>query len=138
MNMRHELAEERVRRAHVGAAGRLVLVVEDNADAGQSLVDVLELFGLRVYLARDAREGLAAARELVPHVILCDIGLPDMDGYELARALRREDALRGTRLVALSGYTQPAHRQRARDAGFDAHVAKPPDFDELMALIAEA
>jgi two-component system CheB/CheR fusion protein len=115
---------------------RLILVIEDNIDAGQSLADILELKGHSVRVARDGRSGLALARELRPDVILCDIGLPDLDGYDLARSLRREEGLRGTRLIALSGYAQPEDRQRARDAGFDAHVAKPPDLDELMTVIA--
>ena len=71
-------------------------------------------------------------------VVVCDIGLPDMDGYELARAVRSDPALAGTRLVALTGYAQPEDRERARDAGFDAHLAKPPCFEELEALLAEA
>jgi CheY-like chemotaxis protein len=70
-------------------------------------------------------------------VILCDIGLPDVDGYEVASTLRRDEAHRGTRLVALSGYAQPEDRQRARDVGFDAHMAKPPDVDKLMMLLAK-
>jgi two-component system CheB/CheR fusion protein len=115
---------------------RLILVIEDNIDAGQSLADILELKGHSVRVARDGRSGLALAHELRPDVILCDIGLPDLDGYDLARSLRREEGLRGTRLIALSGYAQPEDRQRARDAGFDAHVAKPPDLDELMTVIA--
>jgi PAS domain S-box-containing protein len=118
-------------------ARRVVLVVEDNVDAGRSLADVLELLGHRVVLAHDGRSGVELARELRPDVVLCDIGLPDLDGYELARTLRRDEALRGTRLVALSGYARPEDRQRARDAGFDAHVAKPPGLDELLRVIAQ-
>jgi CheY-like chemotaxis protein len=79
---------------------------------------------------------VALARELRPDVVLCDIGLPDLDGYEVARALRREEALRGTRLVALSGYAQPEDRERARAAGFDAHLAKPPETAALLDTIA--
>jgi PAS domain S-box-containing protein len=121
-----------------GAVGerRVILVIEDNIDAGQSLAEVLELAGHRVRVARDGRSGVDLARELRPDVVLCDIGLPDLDGYDIARALRADDALRATRLVALSGYAQPEDRQRARDAGFDAHIPKPPDFDELMKVLA--
>jgi signal transduction histidine kinase/CheY-like chemotaxis protein len=116
-------------------AGRSILVIEDNEDGAQSLADVLELQGHRVHIASDGRAGLALARELRPDVVLCDIGLPDLDGYAVARTLRREGALEGTRLVALSGYAQPEDRQRARDAGFDAHLAKPPDFDALLRVL---
>ncbi|WP_242370702.1 MULTISPECIES: PAS domain S-box protein [Anaeromyxobacter] len=110
---------------------RSVLVVEDNLDAAQSLADILELGGHRVTVVRDGRSGIEAARKLRPEVILCDIGLPDLDGYEVARALRRDEALRGTRLVAVTGYAQPEDRQRAQDAGFDGHLAKPLNPDEL-------
>jgi PAS domain S-box-containing protein len=130
-------AESRPERDHTAAAnGKLIVMVEDNVDAGASLAEILEMYGHRVHLARDARSGLALAREHRPDVILCDIGLPDMDGYEVARALRREEAHRTTRLVALTGYAQPEDRQRARDAGFDAHVSKPPDVEKLMNALA--
>jgi two-component system CheB/CheR fusion protein len=102
-----------------------ILVIEDNADAAQTLADVLQLEGHRAHVASDGRSGLARARELHPEVIVCDLGLPDLDGYEVARAIRRDGSLRGTRLVALSGYAQPEDRERARSAGFDAHLAKP-------------
>jgi two-component system CheB/CheR fusion protein len=115
---------------------RLVLVIEDGVDAGQSLAEILELEGHAVHVARDGRTGVALARELRPDVVLCDLGLPDIDGYEVARTLRRDDALRGIRLVALSGYTQPEDRQRATEAGFDAHVAKPTGLDDLMIAMA--
>jgi two-component system CheB/CheR fusion protein len=70
-------------------------------------------------------------------VILCDIGLPDMDGYEIARAIRAEAWLRSTRLVALSGYAQPEDRQRAAEAGFDQHIAKPAAMEDLLATVAQ-
>jgi PAS domain S-box-containing protein len=117
------------------AHGRVVLVIEDNADAGQSLADLLELEGHRVHLAEDGRSGIDLAREVRPDVILCDIGLPDLNGYEVARALRRDDALRSVRLVAVSGYARPEDRRRAADAGFDAHVAKPPVAEDLLSAI---
>ncbi len=115
--------------------GRLVLVVEDNPDAARTLADVLELQGHRVLIAGDGAGGLALAREARPDVVLCDIGLPDMDGFAVARALRADPALRGTRLVALSGYALPEDRARAREAGFDAHLAKPASIEELARLL---
>jgi PAS domain S-box-containing protein len=118
-------------RAAAVARPREILVIEDNLDAGETLAEILELEGHRVRVARDGRSGLDLARRERRDVVLCDIGLPDINGYEVARTVRRDEALRGTRLVALSGYAQPEDRQRARDAGFDAHVAKPPDLDEL-------
>ena len=107
-------------------------------DAGETLAEILELQGHHARVARDGSSGLKLAHELHPDVVLCDIGLPDIDGYEVARALRRDEGLRGTRLVAVSGYAQPEDRKRARDAGFDAHIAKPTDFDELMNVLANA
>ena len=117
-------------------ASRLILVIEDNVDAGQGLGDLLELRGHRVRVARDGRSGLQLARELRPDVVLCDIGLPDMSGFDVARAMRTEECLRSTRIIALSGYAQHEDRQRSREAGFDAHVAKPPDLEELMKMVA--
>jgi len=116
-------------------APRRVLVIEDNVDAGFTLAEVLELEGHEVRVARDGASGIALARELGPDVVLCDIGLPDLDGYEVARTLRRDEGLRGARLVALTGYAQPEDQRRARDAGFDAHLGKPPDLPALFAVV---
>ncbi len=123
-------------RAAAGGEARAILVVEDNVDAAQTLADILELDGHRVTIAHDGRSGIELARRLRPDVVLCDIGLPDLDGYAVARELRRDGALRETRLVALSGYAQPEDRERAREAGFDAHLAKPPDLDALKRVLA--
>ncbi|GEJ55998.1 hybrid sensor histidine kinase/response regulator [Anaeromyxobacter diazotrophicus] len=115
-----------------------VLVIEDNLDAARTVADLLELDGHRVVIATDGRSGIARAREAKPDFVLCDVGLPDVDGYEVARTLRADPALASTRLVALSGYAQPEDKERARAAGFDAHLAKPAPFDELHALLAGA
>ncbi|HET8541267.1 MAG TPA: PAS domain S-box protein [Anaeromyxobacter sp.] len=112
-----------------------VLVIDDNLDGAQTLADVIALEGHRTEVATDGRSGIAKARERRPDVILCDIGLPDVDGFEVARALRADPALGSARLVALSGYAQPEDRQRALEAGFDAHVAKPPSPEELLRAI---
>jgi PAS domain S-box-containing protein len=118
-----------------GASGRSrVLIIEDNADAAQSLAEVLQLRGHEVRVAHDGRSGIEAASTLLPDVVLCDIGLPDIDGYAVARALRANEALKATRLVAVSGYAQPEDRERARQAGFEAHLPKPPRLDELDGL----
>jgi PAS domain S-box-containing protein len=122
--------------AKVAACGRLVLVIEDNIDAGQSLADLLELQGHRVHLARDGRSGIELARKLRPDVVLCDIGLPDLSGYDVARALRSDDSLRAVRLIAHSGYAQPEDRRRAREAGFEAHVVKPASVQQLQDVLA--
>jgi CheY-like chemotaxis protein len=110
-----------------------ILVVEDNEDAASTLREALELLGHEVHVSNDGPAGLEAAGRFAPDVVLCDIGLPGIDGYEVARRLRRLQP--GLRLVALSGYALPEDRERARHAGFDAHMAKPPDIDELTGVL---
>ena len=116
-------------------AARRVLIVEDNLDAAQTLAEVLELEGHEVRMARDGNTGLAMAREEKPDVVFCDIGLPDLDGYGVARALRADESLRSIRLVAVTGYAQPEDKERAREAGFDAHLAKPSPIEEVISLV---
>jgi signal transduction histidine kinase len=113
-----------------------VLIVEDNADAASTLADLLELEGHQVWIAPDGTTGIARAQELRPDLVLCDLGLPDADGYAVARALRADRQLPPIRLVALSGYAQPEDRQRALDAGFDEHVAKPPSLELIERIIS--
>ncbi len=114
---------------------RLVLLIEDNVDTCESLSIALQLAGLQVRTAHDGKTGIATAHELKPEVVLCDIGLPDIDGYEVARRLREDHALRSTRIFALSGYARPEDKARAKEAGFDEHIAKPPDLEELSKLL---
>ena len=113
-----------------------ILIIEDSVDTAQSMADLLELEGHRVHIATDGRSGIAKARELRPEVVLCDIGLPDVSGYEVARTLRAHDARSAMRLIALSGFAQPEDVQRACDAGFDSHIPKPPSLEALLALVA--
>jgi signal transduction histidine kinase len=113
-----------------------VLVVEDNVDSGDTLADVLRLAGHEVRVARDGRSGLEAARAFRPGVVICDLGLPDIPGYEVARAMRADETLRGTRLLALSGYARPEDMAQASEAGFDAHLAKPVAPETLTSTIA--
>ncbi len=114
---------------------RRVLVIEDNVDAAESLKEVLELNEHCVELASSGPEGLAKASAFHPDVVLCDIGLPGMSGYEVARALRAEPSLRSPYLVALSGYASPDDAQRAQAAGFDRHVAKPLEPSALERVL---
>ncbi len=136
---RRRTANHTIRRMHATASTdpvpKRVLIVDDNADAAESLADVLQLDGHHVDVARDGRTAIARTRALRPDVVFCDIGLPDVDGYAVARAIRADPELRSTRLVALSGYAQPEDRDRAREAGFDAHLAKPPRLHELTDLL---
>jgi PAS domain S-box-containing protein len=121
-------------RAQPAAPRHRVLVVDDNRDAAESLGELVQMLGHDVDLAYDGPSAIAEAAKTHPDVVLCDIGLPGMDGYQVARELRarHEGALR---LVALSGYAQPEDVARALDAGFDQHVAKPPDPSNLDALL---
>jgi two-component system CheB/CheR fusion protein len=120
-----------------GAVPRLrVLVIEDNVDAADSLQEALTLDGHDVQVARSAQQGLEIARDFRPSLILCDVGLPHMDGYELARRVRSEASLDGVRLVALTGYAMAEDRERARAAGFDRHLTKPATMQTLRALLA--
>ena len=112
-----------------------ILVVDDNHDAAEATAVLLELAGHEVKAVGDGHDALASAPVFAPHVVLLDIGLPGMDGYAVARQLRRFAETASSCLIALTGYGQPADRERAREAGFDHHVTKPADPDELMQLI---
>jgi two-component system, chemotaxis family, CheB/CheR fusion protein len=117
---------------------RRVLVIEDNIDAAESLRAALELNGHRVAVAYNGHEALAKARQFRPEVAICDIGLPGMDGYALAQAFRADPELKQTVLMALSGYALPEDMQRAAEAGFERHLSKPPDLEQLEQLLSEA
>lgn len=117
---------------------RRVLIVEDNRDAAESLKEALVLDGHEVRVAYDGPAGICCARESPPEVVLCDVGLPGMDGYEVARLLRSDEALRRCTLVALTGYARPEDKERAARAGFHLHLAKPPSMDELAEILANA
>ena len=116
---------------------RRILVIEDDPDVAEWLALALALSGHQVSVALGGEEGLAVARTIDPEVILCDLGLPGaLDGYAVARALQLEASLASTYRVALSGYAQPEDQLKAREAGFDAHIAKPPDLEALEELLA--
>src|SRR5206468_44590 len=119
------------------AARRLrVLVVEDNRDAADSLRLLLEAYGYQVAVAYSGPDGVRAAREHRPGVVICDIGLPGMDGYRVAEALRGNPATAAARLIALTGYGRDEDRRRARAAGLDERLTKPADPAALEAILA--
>jgi PAS domain S-box-containing protein len=120
------------------ARSRRVLVVDDNEDAAMGLSRLLEYSGHVVRQAYSGPDALRVAAEFRPHAILLDLGLPDLDGYEVARRLRADPALGDVLLIALSGYCQEGDRRRSREAGFDHHVAKPAGHQELLELLAQA
>ncbi len=115
-----------------------VLLVEDNNDAAQALAALLAMRGHRTSVATTAPEGLALLRQQGADIVLCDIGLPGMSGYDFARAVRADDALRDIKLVAVTGYGQPEDREHTRKAGFDGHLTKPVEVASLDAVFRDA
>jgi CheY-like chemotaxis protein len=114
---------------------RRVLIVDDNRDGAETLAELIEMLGYDAEATYDGPSALAKIRANPPDIVLCDIGLPGMDGYQLAGILRADRA-KGMRLIAVSGYAQPEDLKRSAEAGFDAHVAKPPDPAELKRLLS--
>lgn len=115
---------------------RRILLIDDRRDAILPVRRMLELAGHEVFSASAGLAGVALARQINPDVILCDIGLPgEMSGFDVATALRSDPVCRGVYLVALSGYGDDAHRERARQAGFDNHMTKPAIKDKLEELV---
>jgi PAS domain S-box-containing protein len=117
------------------APRRAILVIEDNVDAAEVLREMLEMRNHLVEVAYDGREGLAKVRALRPDVVLCDIGLPELDGYAIARAVRADPALRSVTLVAVSGYALPSDQRQAMEAGFDYHLAKPVPLERIEEIL---
>jgi PAS domain S-box-containing protein len=113
--------------------GRRVLVVDDNVDAAESLAEIVRMLGHRADVVHDGPSAIDRVRAGAPDVVLCDIGLPGMSGYEVAKALRRMEP--GVELIAVSGYAQPEDVERAIEAGFDGHVAKPCDPTRIERLL---
>jgi PAS domain S-box-containing protein len=115
--------------------GRRVLVVDDNVDSAETVAMLLEIDGHVTRLAHDGPAALQTAREFVPDLVLLDLGLPGMNGYEVARRLREEPSLERVRLIAVTGYGREDDRRRSLDAGFEHHLTKPVEYDELGALV---
>jgi CheY-like chemotaxis protein len=116
---------------------RRVLVVDDNRDAAESLAVFLKLSGHDTYIAHDGLEAVDKAAQLSPDIILLDIGLPKINGFEAARRIREQAQGRKLILVALTGWGQDADRQKSREAGFNAHLVKPVDAGVLANLLVE-
>ncbi|WP_165250721.1 hybrid sensor histidine kinase/response regulator [Paludisphaera soli] len=116
--------------------GAEILVVDDNKDAALGMARLLQLTGHRVRVAHDGPDALASARERPPEVVILDIGLPGMDGYEVASRLRQDAATRESLIVAVTGYGEEQNRARALASGFDHHLVKPVEFARLLAVMA--
>ncbi|HEY3352190.1 MAG TPA: response regulator [Polyangia bacterium] len=141
--LRLELAEAvaaaaRPTDAAAARRGRRVLVIEDSHDTADTLREALQMMGHEVQVANDGPSGIRLAQESRPEVVLCDIGLPGMDGYEVARTLRADPDLDGIVLVALTGYASPDDQRRAEEAGFAHHVAKPATLERLDRVVGGA
>lgn len=114
-----------------------VLVVDDNADAAEMLSMMLELHGHKVATALDGVQALEVARQLHPDVVLLDIGMPRLDGFEVCRRLRGTELGARMCIVALTGWAGENEREAALAAGFDAYIAKPADVDSIIGTIQE-
>jgi len=113
-----------------------VLVVDDNVDAAESLADLLRALGHDVRTAHDGPTGLEAATDFRPDVMLLDIGLPGLDGYEVAKRLRRQPLFKSLVLAAMTGYGQDSDKDKSKEAGFDHHLVKPADFEKVQQILA--
>ena len=113
---------------------RRILVVDDNADAADLVVDLLQAYGFNVEVAYGGPDALSAARATPPTLMFLDIGMPFMDGYQVATAIRADETLRNIKLVALTAWGDEASRMRARAAGFDMHLTKPAELADLLAI----
>ncbi|MGH8587062.1 MAG: ATP-binding response regulator [Gammaproteobacteria bacterium] len=117
-------------------AGRRILVVDDNPDTADSLGMLLRMMGNEVHMAHDGLEAVGAAAAFRPDVVLLDLGLPKLNGYEAARRIREQDGGTDMVLVAVTGWGQEEDRRRSKEAGFDHHMTKPVEFAALQKLLA--
>ncbi|RYF37530.1 MAG: response regulator, partial [Comamonadaceae bacterium] len=131
------VAEERREQEDL-AGGLRVLVIDDNRDSADSATEVLRLLGNEVECAYDGSSGVALARRFRPHMILMDLAMPGMDGYETRRRLAAEGESRETFMVAMTGYGNEEDKRRTRSAGFDAHLTKPVELEALVRLLNDA
>jgi CheY-like chemotaxis protein len=127
-------ANERDNRPATIAGGR-ILIVDDNHDAATSIATLLALDGIQVEMAFDGIQAMTAAESFRPDAILLDIGLPKLNGYQVARGIREQSWGKDILLIALTGWGQIDDRNRTREAGFDHHLVKPVDLIELVKLL---
>lgn len=118
-------------------AKRRILVVDDNRDAAVSLAMLLKHNGDDTATAHDGLDALEAAEHFRPHVILLDIGMPKLNGYEVCRRIREQQWGKDVLIIAVSGWGQSRDRQQSQESGFDHHMVKPVDFSALIAVLAD-
>lgn len=114
---------------------RRVLVVDDNIDSAEIMAAILKEAGHEVHVVHDGRSAVDEARRLRPEFLFLDLGLPGLDGFQVAETLRREPGLEGMRIIAVTAYGQESDRRRAREAGFDQHLVKPVDMDFVESML---
>lgn len=135
MSSETPMASERV---SAGArAGLRMLIVDDNRDAADSLGMLMQVMGNETRVAYDGQEALSVAGQFHPEVVLLDIGLPGMSGYEVAREMRRKPGGGAVLLIATTGWGQPSDKEQSREAGFDHHLVKPIDAATLLKLLGQ-
>lgn len=115
----------------------LVLIVDDNEDTTETAALLFGAWDHEIRVAHTGPEALQVASDFEPEVILLDIGLPEIDGYEVARRLRQDPRFKGTLMIAVSGYGSTTDQQLSREAGFDEHLTKPVDLERLNRLLSE-
>jgi two-component system CheB/CheR fusion protein len=130
-----QLASEGPLQPAAPVTRKRILVVDDNQDSAESMMMLLQELGHDVHMLTEGRKVVDAALEFRPHLVLLDISLPDVSGFDVAKALRRTPELTKICLVALTGYSQDEHRRRSREAGFDRHWIKPIHLDDLEELL---
>jgi DNA-binding response OmpR family regulator len=118
-----------------GVESQRILIIEDNRDAADTLGEILKLLGHEVRIAYSGLQGVNVASEWGPTIVVSDIGLPELDGFEVARELRGQKKTAGAKLIALTAYGTEEHRRLAVQAGFDAYITKPADLDALEELL---
>ena len=118
-----------------GGRGLRVLVVDDNRDSADSMSSLLRTFGNEVAVANSGAEALEQLAEYVPEVVLLDIGMPGMNGYEVARRIRADPRVKKVLLIAITGWGQVSDRMLSREAGFDQHMVKPVNIDTLLSVM---
>jgi CheY-like chemotaxis protein len=121
----------------IGAGKALrILIVDDNADSAAALAMCLQSQGFDLQVSYNGEEGIAAAKKFLPHAILLDIGLPDIDGYEVTRCLRQDNGLHAVLIIAMTGYSGEADKTRAESVGFNHYLVKPINFTKLQDLLS--
>jgi len=110
-----------------------ILLVDDDEDSCEAMAEILELLGHKTLISRDGLSGVAKAASWHPDLVFLDIGLPDIDGYEVASRIRKDLVWGSVRIVALTGYGYDSDKAKAKSSGFDAHILKPPDITQIEA-----